>query len=166
MGTILIDMLGRLFDRVNDCHAYGWTQIFSRPVLISGSDSIREKCEGSLISSNLNIQDSTISSNSASVDGGGLYVLNGGLTLMNTTVCGNSPEQIAGTGWGDQGGNLILAQCQDCTGDINGDDVVNGADLSQLLGSWGTTSGPADIDGSGLVDGADLAALLGNWGNC
>ena len=44
--------------------------------------------------------------------------------------------------------------------------VGNGADLSQLLGSWGTTSGPADIDGSGLVDGADLAALLGNWGNC
>jgi hypothetical protein len=120
----------------------------------------------SLISSNLNIQDSTISSNNASTDGGGLYVLNGGLTLMNTTVCGNSPEQIAGTGWGDQGGNTILDQCETCTGDLNEDDVVDGADLSLLLGSWAQTGGPADIDGSGLVDGADLAALLGNWSDC
>ena len=120
----------------------------------------------SLISSNLNIQDSTISSNNAGTDGGGLYVLNGGLTLMNTTVCGNSPEQIAGTGWGDQGGNLILEQCQACGGDLTDDDTVNGADLSLLLGAWGNASGPADIDGSGLVDGADLAALLSFWGDC
>ena len=91
---------------------------------------------------------------------------------LGPAKCHSEPPQIRTNGqyacgrWGDQGGNLILAQCQDCTGDINGDDVVNGADLSQLLGSWGGTSGPADIDGSGLVDGADLAALLGNWGNC
>jgi len=25
---------------------------------------------------------------------------------------------------------------------------------------------PADLNGDGLVDGADLAAVLGNWGTC
>ena len=48
-------------------------------------------------------------------------------------------------------------------GDLNGDGVVDGADLTILLGAWGTT-GPGDINGDGLVDGADLALLLGLWG--
>jgi len=55
-------------------------------------------------------------------------------------------------------------------GDLNGDDVVDGADLGTLLGGWGAcpTGGgdrdcPADLDGSGTVDGADLGLLLGLW---
>jgi len=49
-------------------------------------------------------------------------------------------------------------------GDLNGDGFVNGADLAQLLGSWGPCSGcGADITGNGVVDGNDLALLLGNW---
>lgn len=46
--------------------------------------------------------------------------------------------------------------------DLNGDGVVNGADLGILLAGWGG-SGPADLDGSGTVDGADLGLLLGQW---
>lgn len=46
--------------------------------------------------------------------------------------------------------------------DLNGDGVVDGADLAALLADWGG-SGPADLDGSGTVDGADLAMLLANW---
>ncbi len=48
-------------------------------------------------------------------------------------------------------------------GDLDGDGLVNGVDLSILLGNWNTNHAPADLDGSGLVDGADLARLLSNW---
>ncbi|MFO0828010.1 MAG: hypothetical protein U0572_07645 [Phycisphaerales bacterium] len=46
--------------------------------------------------------------------------------------------------------------------DLNGDRVVNAADLAILLGQWGT-AGSADLNGDGIVDGADLAILLGAW---
>jgi hypothetical protein len=55
----------------------------------------------------------------------------------------------------------------DCTvarpADVNGDGVVDGADLSILLGNWGN-SGAGDIDGSGQVNGADLGAMVADWG--
>jgi hypothetical protein len=47
-------------------------------------------------------------------------------------------------------------------GDLNGDGIVDGADLGILLGAWGT-SGPGDLNGDGVVDGADLGILLGAW---
>jgi len=49
------------------------------------------------------------------------------------------------------------------TADLNGDGVVNGADLGILLGAWGG-GGPADLNGDGIVNGADLGILLGAWG--
>lgn len=49
--------------------------------------------------------------------------------------------------------------------DINGDERVDGVDLSLLLGSWGScTNCLADLNGDGVIEGADLAILLGNWG--
>lgn len=49
-------------------------------------------------------------------------------------------------------------------GDLNGDLVVDGADLGLLQSSWGTCAGcAADLTGDGIVDGADLGALLANW---
>jgi len=54
-----------------------------------------------------------------------------------------------------------------CEGDLNGDDVVDGADLGLLLGEWGAGPGAAsDLNGDGVVDGADLGLLLGIWGPC
>jgi hypothetical protein len=53
-----------------------------------------------------------------------------------------------------------------CTADLNLDGVVNGADLTILLGSWGTNDPVADLSGDGLVGGADLTIMLGNWGVC
>ncbi|MEC9373853.1 MAG: hypothetical protein VYC34_08415 [Planctomycetota bacterium] len=50
-------------------------------------------------------------------------------------------------------------------GDITRDGVVNAADLSELLGSWGTSSTVPDLNLDGIVNAADLATLLGNWGN-
>lgn len=50
-------------------------------------------------------------------------------------------------------------------GDLNGDGFIDGADLGQLLGSWGGcgTPCPADLNDDNTVDGADLGTLLGNW---
>ena len=49
-------------------------------------------------------------------------------------------------------------------GDLNGDGLVNGADLGLLLGAWGGCTGcVADLDGNGIVDGGDLGLLLGAW---
>lgn len=45
--------------------------------------------------------------------------------------------------------------------DLNGDGLVNGADLGLLLGEWGT--GGADLDGDGTTAGSDLGLLLGAW---
>ena len=53
-----------------------------------------------------------------------------------------------------------------CDGDLNDDDVVDGGDLSLVLGYWGSANPTFDLDGSGLVDGADLAFVLGEWGDC
>lgn len=53
-----------------------------------------------------------------------------------------------------------------CPADLNEDGSVDGADLTELLGAWGTSDSPADLNEDGMVDGADLAELLGYWGLC
>lgn len=56
-----------------------------------------------------------------------------------------------------------------CPADLNGDGIIDGADLAIVLGSWNPASCPActaDINGDGVVDGADLAIVLGAWGPC
>ena len=53
-----------------------------------------------------------------------------------------------------------------CTGDLNLDGEVNGADLTILLGSWGTSDPIADLNGDGTVGGADLTIILSAWGAC
>lgn len=50
-------------------------------------------------------------------------------------------------------------------GDLNGDGVVDGADLGQLLSAWGAAGGPADLNEDGIVNGSDLGLLLGAWTN-
>jgi len=56
-----------------------------------------------------------------------------------------------------------------CPGDANGDGLVDGADLSVLLSTFGTKSPEpgtgADANGDGFVDGADLSVLLANFGS-
>lgn len=52
-------------------------------------------------------------------------------------------------------------------GDANDDRVVNGADLSVLLGQFGTGVSPGeggDLNVDGVVNGADLSVLLANFG--
>jgi hypothetical protein len=61
--------------------------------------------------------------------------------------------------------SVVIERAQ-CTGDLDGSGVVDGADLSGLLGAWGTPDSPADLDADGTVGGADLGVMLGNWGTC
>ncbi|MFO0875229.1 MAG: hypothetical protein U0575_14830 [Phycisphaerales bacterium] len=60
-----------------------------------------------------------------------------------------------------------FCQVDACPGDLNGDGLVDGADLGLLLAVWGSGGGtPADLNQDGHVDGADLGLLLGAWGGC
>lgn len=52
-----------------------------------------------------------------------------------------------------------------CAADLNEDGVVDGADLTLVLGAWGGP-GTADLDESGTVDGGDITVILGAWGPC
>ena len=54
-----------------------------------------------------------------------------------------------------------------CQADLNGDLVVNGADLALVLVGWGEAKDDvADINNDGIVNGADLALILVGWGDC
>jgi len=58
----------------------------------------------------------------------------------------------------------ILGEPSGVFGDLNGDGIVDGADLGILLSNWGSCQGcDADLNGDGVVDGADLGLLLSNW---
>jgi len=76
----------------------------------------------------------------------------------------------AGTNCSDGNGNGQADDCEPqappCPADLNGDGVVDGADLGVLLNAWGSTDAAADLSGDGVVDGADLGILLNAWGGC
>lgn len=61
-------------------------------------------------------------------------------------------------------GDFAGCDTNDCPADLNGDNIVNAADLAGLLGAWGTAGG--DLNGDGITNAADLAGLLGAWGAC
>ena len=48
--------------------------------------------------------------------------------------------------------------------DLNQDGVVDGEDLSMLMGSWGLNSTFGDFNKDGIVDAADLSEMLAKWG--
>ena len=63
----------------------------------------------------------------------------------------------------------IATACEEtCTGDFNGDGLVDGSDIGLLLSEWGPCTTPciADLDEDGDVDGGDLGIFLANWGAC
>jgi hypothetical protein len=70
---------------------------------------------------------------------------------------------VAGTALG----NHIADHFLRLLGDLNGDGVINGADLGVLLLAWGDcprgAACPADLTGNGVIDGEDLGVLLLNW---
>ncbi len=57
----------------------------------------------------------------------------------------------------------LAAPC-DLAPDINGDGVVDTADLGLLIGAFGTSDPVSDINGDGVVDTADLGQLIAAFG--
>jgi 1,4-alpha-glucan branching enzyme len=64
---------------------------------------------------------------------------------------------------------LIYTQAEeiedDVPGDFDGNGLIDGADLSRLLGAWGEINVILDLDGDLVITGGDLAILLGHWSN-
>lgn len=95
-----------------------------------------------------------------------------GLQLAAAQAISDDGTVIVGWGYSgfifnQQAWVATLPAAPTCEGDLNGDDVVNGADLGELLGAWGPCPGcSADLNGDGTVDGADLGIMLGAWGSC
>jgi len=115
----------------------------------------------------MTVVDSEVVGNIA-VSGGGVWVRPeyDSLFLSSTEICGNQPDAVAGQ-YTDLGKNLL---CTGCPGDLNSNGIVDGADVSVMLGFWGFSGVgipvPADLDNDGSVDGGDLTVLLANWGSC
>ena len=105
--------------------------------------------------------------NSANNVGGGINFFDSPhATMVNSTVCGNSPNPIEGA-YIDIGGNTVEDGCVVCEGDTNDDGVVDVTDLLAAVGSWGPCQGcDVDIDGNGVVDVTDLLLIVGTWGDC
>jgi len=108
-----------------------------------------------------------------------------GMRAAGTTVTGQSSQVFIRLSCADAAGQFVSAESlgatftaqwfvgangtfsgcgSSCPGDFDGDGFITAADLSTLLGSWGTPGG--DIDGDGNTTAADLSTLLGSWGAC
>lgn len=99
----------------------------------------------------------------------------GSTLFADASICAGTPGTIAipssGTVTitvsGPNGGfgtySFMLRESR--VADLNDDCVVDGADLTALLGAWGPCPGCAeDLDGDGAVGGSDITILLGSWG--
>jgi hypothetical protein len=86
----------------------------------------------------------------------GTYQATATIRTSDENVPGAVNSQIVATLVATLGGSANPA-------DLNGDGVVNGADLGILLAAWGG-SGTGDLNGDGTINGADIGILLSNWG--
>jgi hypothetical protein len=129
------------------------------------------------------VEDCRIYDNQSVDPGGGIAsdsVFEDACSLVSTIVCSNVPDQIAGDILVDES-SCLSELCIDadedgrpddchvdppCPADIDDSGVVDGTDLSFILGSWATDDAAADINGDGMVNGIDLAFILGEWGPC
>ena len=124
---------------------------------------------GTILITDCNIERNTKTNG---VGPGGVYNAAGFASIVNTTVCGNTPNQIGNTGiWDVYRDVLTMDECPSCPGDVNLDGVVDGADLGLLIAEWGPCPPrpdpcPADFNGDGQVNGGDLGFLLACWGLC
>ncbi len=80
---------------------------------------------------------------------------------FDTVVCDVAVEVI----YTEHSVSLVFAGRSGGSGDVNGDALVDGADLGLLLASWGTCGGTccADFNDDQAVDGLDLGILIANW---
>jgi hypothetical protein len=115
--------------------------------------------------------DYTLQETSPCIDAGNNSAVGAGIVLdlaglpryadiASVTDTGNGTAPIV-----DMGAHELQPAPIVCPADLDGDGSVGAADLTILLGAWGT-SGAADLDGNGTVGASDLTILLGAWGPC
>ena len=128
----------------------------------------------------LTLEGCTLSGNTSDHFGGAIYMSSAGIvTLSSTRICGNTAPISPQIGFNpggvvtDLGGACVMTACSDCpvspacTGDLDGNGFVDGADLGNLLAAWGQCPGcAADMNDDGFVSGIDLGVMLGAWGEC
>ncbi len=95
---------------------------------------------------------------------------NGTSSVTFAAVAGQQLLIRVGGAAGAAGDGTLVISCEGpkappCPADLNGDGVVDGADLGLMLNAWGG-AGAADLNGDGVVDGADLGLMLNAWGGC
>ena len=107
-------------------------------------------------------------------DDDGFCSLGSSVALVPDAVCGETLWiRISGVDGGTGTAGIQIScfggDCP-CTGDLNGDGIVDGADFGLLLSGFGSCPKkgdcPGDLDGNGVVDGADIGLLLATWGDC
>jgi len=94
---------------------------------------------------------------------------NGYCIVFTEAFCDIADGDWAGPGTDctDADENGIADACEnDCPEDIDGNGVVNTADLLLLLAAWGQSGGAADVNDDGIVNTSDLLQLLSAWGDC
>jgi hypothetical protein len=92
--------------------------------------------------------------------------------VVNSQICGNSPNQVAG-GFADLGGNCLATICGDCV-DSDGDGVpdyldrcAGGDDRDDFDGDGipNACDCRSDLNSDGKTDGTDLGLVLALWGS-
>lgn len=96
--------------------------------------------------------------------------LAGGQTLRDDLIVLND-QTLLGRGVTEPArSTVVLAVPPPCPGDATNDGVVNFADITAVLGNFGTVygappaTGPGDADGNGTVSFGDVASVLANFG--
>lgn len=83
----------------------------------------------------------------------------GEYTVIFSNICGDTPTVPA----------TLAVVPPACPGDADGNGTVEFADITSVLGNWGTDyspgTGPGDADGNGLVNFTDITTVLSNWGS-
>ncbi|MDP6771416.1 MAG: hypothetical protein QF704_12020, partial [Anaerolineales bacterium] len=134
---------------------------------------------GALYNKNNNalIDDCTFASNTSyEENGGGIHNDNSTPSIEGTLFCGNTgrdnPQStleghifpnVADLDYEYVGGNEFHELCTTCQGDVNGDGVVDLADLLAIamLSVWGECDDClADLDNNGVVDPDDIVILI------
>jgi subtilisin family serine protease len=89
-------------------------------------------------------------------------------TIKTTAIDLGSAGYDTTFGWGFINANNALASIDValCEGDIDGNSMINVADLLAIIDQWGLIDSPADVTGDGIVDVSDLLLVVGNWGPC
>ena len=115
-----------------------------------------------IVDSSPRIIDCTVSNNTSDT-GGGIYFNTSTTMLSGSVICGNLPDQQYVYESSQTGGNNTITDiCPGPVGDLNGDGLVNQADLDVVRVEAGLCR--HDIDGNGRTDVDDLLILLSGFG--